>query len=313
MAAPDPSRLDANQVLQGSFDESTGRLRTDSLATVVNADIDVSLDATEDNVAIADPDGDFLDINDDGSINVDGTDEIIAELQSVNSELDGQTIQNAQIITELQTLNTSTDNIELDVDAIRVAVQSIDTDFDVALSTRATEATQLANNSELQDINSELDSQTTLLTHIDSDLHSVNSSLDAIEEDTDDIRIAIQSIDSDIDVPLSTRATEVTQLSNNQELQDLNVRLETNNNLYSRILPVLTNANFLKLGNFDSIEETFLGNVATLSYKEDTFEIAKATITFNSPTDWNMVLERYILDDDGSKLLDDNDTDLFLE
>ncbi len=70
MAAPIPSRLDANQVLQGSFDESTGRLRTDALATVVNADIDVSLDAAEDNVAIADPDGNFLNINPDGSINV---------------------------------------------------------------------------------------------------------------------------------------------------------------------------------------------------------------------------------------------------
>lgn len=70
MAAPPPSRLDANQVLQGSFDEAAGRLRTDSLATIVNADIDVSLDATEDNVAIASPDGDFLEINSDGSINV---------------------------------------------------------------------------------------------------------------------------------------------------------------------------------------------------------------------------------------------------
>ena len=70
MAAPSPSRLDANQVLQGSYDESTGRLRTDSLAMVVNADIDVSLDAAEDNIAIADPDGNFLNINPDGSINV---------------------------------------------------------------------------------------------------------------------------------------------------------------------------------------------------------------------------------------------------
>ena len=70
MAAPPPSRLDGNQVLQGSFDEATGRLRTDANATIVNADIDVSLDASEDNVAIADPDGDFLQINPDGSINV---------------------------------------------------------------------------------------------------------------------------------------------------------------------------------------------------------------------------------------------------
>lgn len=70
MAKPSPSRLDANQVLQGSYDEATGRLRTDSVATVINADIDVQLDAANDNVAIADLEGDFLQINDDGSINV---------------------------------------------------------------------------------------------------------------------------------------------------------------------------------------------------------------------------------------------------
>lgn len=50
MPAPNPSRLDANQCIQGSFDEDTGSLRTTSNATVVNADIDVALDATEDNV-----------------------------------------------------------------------------------------------------------------------------------------------------------------------------------------------------------------------------------------------------------------------
>lgn len=70
MSAPTPSRLDANQVLQGSFDEATGRLRTDSTATIVNADIDVALDSTEDSVAIANSAGDFLAINADGSINV---------------------------------------------------------------------------------------------------------------------------------------------------------------------------------------------------------------------------------------------------
>lgn len=70
MAAPDPSRLDANQVLKGSFDEATGRLRTDALATIVNADIDVQLDAADDNVAIADPvTGVSLQINPDRSSN----------------------------------------------------------------------------------------------------------------------------------------------------------------------------------------------------------------------------------------------------
>lgn len=54
MSAPNPSRLDANQVLQGSFDEANGRLRTDSLATIVNADIDVQMDPANDGIHIGD-------------------------------------------------------------------------------------------------------------------------------------------------------------------------------------------------------------------------------------------------------------------
>lgn len=468
MAAPDASRLDANQVLKASFNEDTGRLRTESDATVINADIDVALDATEDNVAIADPAGDFLDINPDGSINVSSVDgalestqqQVLAELQDFHSDNTSENAaelaelqsfhadnsaenaaelaelqsfhsdnssENAQIITELQSANSSLDAIESDTDLIRIAVQSIDTDFDVALSTRATEATQLANNSELQAINAELDTQTI-------ELQAINSSLDAIEADTDLIRIAVQSIDADFDVTLSSRASEATQLANNSELQDINSELdsqtaelvaanssldaieadtdliriavqsidsdfdvalstrateatqlqvlaelqdfhadntaentqiitelqaanssldaiesdadairiatqsidtdfdvalstraseatqldvlsaiEVNNNLYSRILPLLQNANFLKQANFDNIDQTYLGNTATLSYKEDTFEIATVEVEFLSPTDWNIAILRYILDDDGSKLLDDNDTELNLE
>jgi len=54
MSAPAPSRLDGNQVLQGAFDEATGRIRTDAEATIVNADIDVQLDALTDSIAIGD-------------------------------------------------------------------------------------------------------------------------------------------------------------------------------------------------------------------------------------------------------------------
>lgn len=87
MAHPDPSRLDANQVLQGSFDEDRGRLRVDSESTIVNADIDVALDSTEDNVAIADPDGDFLAVNPDGSINVVVTTPGAANLKNYYNEV----------------------------------------------------------------------------------------------------------------------------------------------------------------------------------------------------------------------------------
>ena len=70
MTAPNPTNLDFPQVLRGSFEETTGRLRVDATATIVNADIDVSLDATEDNVAIRDAAGNELNVNTDGSINV---------------------------------------------------------------------------------------------------------------------------------------------------------------------------------------------------------------------------------------------------
>ena len=69
MAAPNPSRLDANQVLQGAYDESSGRLRTDAEATIVNAEIDVELSSLTDSVAIGDLQGNILDINVDGSAN----------------------------------------------------------------------------------------------------------------------------------------------------------------------------------------------------------------------------------------------------
>ena len=71
MAAPKSSRLDMNQCIQGAYDDETGRLRTDSVATVVNADIDVALDPSEDGVYIADKDsGNKLKVESSGSINI---------------------------------------------------------------------------------------------------------------------------------------------------------------------------------------------------------------------------------------------------
>lgn len=73
MAPPIPSKLDQRQILQAVLDESTGRLRTDAQATIVNADIDVSLDAAEDNVEIKSAAGVALKIETNGSINTNAT------------------------------------------------------------------------------------------------------------------------------------------------------------------------------------------------------------------------------------------------
>lgn len=71
MAAPNPSRLDAGQVLQGAYDEATGRLRTDAEATIVNAEIDVDIDASTSSVAIGDATtGDKATVTPDGELSV---------------------------------------------------------------------------------------------------------------------------------------------------------------------------------------------------------------------------------------------------
>jgi|GEM_PF-4222575 hypothetical protein len=71
MSAPNPTKLDAGQVLQGAYDETTGRIRTDAEATIVNADIDVQLDPDQDGVHIGDKNsGNTLAIDSDGDIGV---------------------------------------------------------------------------------------------------------------------------------------------------------------------------------------------------------------------------------------------------
>ena len=49
-----PTKLDAAQVLQGSFDEVIGALRTTSTASIVPGSFDVSIDAATDSIALAD-------------------------------------------------------------------------------------------------------------------------------------------------------------------------------------------------------------------------------------------------------------------
>jgi hypothetical protein len=98
------SLLDPGQIIQHAYDEAAQRIRVDSEATVVNADIDIQLDSTEDSVAIGDADGDLLEVNPDGSINVQAPDvetkldeiktevqNAVNELQDINSELNNQT------------------------------------------------------------------------------------------------------------------------------------------------------------------------------------------------------------------------------
>lgn len=73
MAAPTPSKLDQQQVLQGSYDESTGRIRVDAELTstiIPPPGLEVSINSMDDSVTIGNPNNsNTLNINSDGSIN----------------------------------------------------------------------------------------------------------------------------------------------------------------------------------------------------------------------------------------------------
>lgn len=70
MSAPAPSRLDANQCIQGAFDEATGQLRVEG---VFGGSISLAITAASDNIAIRNTgNNNELLINGDGSIDTRG-------------------------------------------------------------------------------------------------------------------------------------------------------------------------------------------------------------------------------------------------
>lgn len=114
------------------------------------------------------------------------------------------------VLDELILTNAILDNIELDVD-------QINTDIDVPLSTRASEATLAAfkaeNDSNLDAANAELDAQTVLLTHIDGDLHAANTHLGNIEADIDGMAVVLFTVQQLIAVGVAGTATNGVQIS----------------------------------------------------------------------------------------------------
>lgn len=132
---------------------------------------------------------------------------------------------------------------------------------------------------------------------------SVNANVEVDAADGDNIAIS------------DGNNTAAVNINSQLEVHDTDaiVELDKINNAYERLIPLLANANFLKIANYDSVTPSVVGNIISLSYYEDGFEIAKVSLDYTTKFNWDLDIERYLLDDDGSKLLDDDDTFLFLE
>lgn len=83
---------------------------------------------------------------------------------------------------------------------------------------------------------------------------------------------------------------------------------------YEKFFTLINGSNWMKLGNYDSVVPSFIGNNLTLTYREDGALLGEAVVTnYTSLNGWDLKLNRYINDDDGAQLLDDDDTPLNLD
>jgi hypothetical protein len=86
------TRLDANQVIKRVYDRDTESLRTLSTVGIGDITVDIDLDADQDSVSIGNPDNsNTLDINADGSINVNVLNGTGVVTRSTYAEISGLT------------------------------------------------------------------------------------------------------------------------------------------------------------------------------------------------------------------------------
>ncbi len=133
--------------------------------------------------------------------------------------------------------------------------------------------------------------------------------------------INIGTVNAEIEVQLSHKdnypdpgdVNDSVRIGDGTDELQINPDGSINTGTYDRIFGLLVNANWLKLGNYDHVIPSFSGNIATLDYYEDSALIAKAQITFVNSNDWDLLLEAYMNEDDGSILEDDDDTPLLMD
>lgn len=201
---PNPlnTKLDANQVLIRSYDESENRLRVDSKVTATIGSVDVIIDAASgDNIKISDG-VDTLAVNPDGSINVivqditlnknnDSVEVFQASHDNLNANANIQ--QNNVDVSSTNALYTQTVNGSLETtqqqvlsqtQAINNRTTSLDAKFDVNLSTRASENTQLQVRSELVSANASLDNIESYDLAIKNRLETLSTNVGATDANT---------------------------------------------------------------------------------------------------------------------------------
>jgi hypothetical protein len=84
---------------------------------------------------------------------------------------------------------------------------------------------------------------------------------------------------------------------------------------FDKFFEIIGNSKWMDLASYDQVVPVFSldGKTMTLTYKEDSAILGEAIVYFNTDQDWNIILNRFIDEDDGSILLDDDGTSLNLD
>jgi len=83
---------------------------------------------------------------------------------------------------------------------------------------------------------------------------------------------------------------------------------------FEKFFDIVSSSNWMDLATYDQVVPTYTNSntTLTLAYLEDGALLGEAVINYTSLTTWDIVLKRYIDDDDGTPLLDDDGTNLNL-
>lgn len=120
----------------------------------------------------------------------------------------------------------------------------------------------------------------------------------------------------------STEAKQDTQIDLLQDILDKDteihleaeqINLNTDDFERGQILQAIAASKWMELAAYDRIETDLSGNVWTLNYYEKNNSLGKAVVTFTDSDFWTFLLTRYITEDDGNPLLDDDSTELNLD
>jgi hypothetical protein len=76
---------------------------------------------------------------------------------------------------------------------------------------------------------------------------------------------------------------------------------------------VTLSSSWLSLATYDNMTSSVSGMTTTLSFFEDGAKIGVAEIFFESPANYSVTLKRFLNDDDGVELEDDDGTKLNLD